>query len=131
MCYNVFWLGSDNMTDYKVGDIIEVKVSGVTDYGIFVDGLNEYNGLIHISEVSTHYVKDLLDYVSLDENILCEVLDVDDNEKHLKLSIKNIDYKLVPRFGKIKDTVDGFKALQMKLPVWTKEKLNEIEKNDI
>lgn len=127
MCYNVFWLGSDNMADYKVGDIIEVQVIGITNYGIFVSVGNDYKGLIHISEVSNHYVKDILDYVSVDEKILCEVLDVDDEQKHLRLSIKNINYKLVPKFGKIKDTVDGFKALQMKLPVWTREKLKEIE----
>lgn len=115
------------MADYHVGDIIEAKVSGITNYGIFVSTVDEFTGLIHISEISTHFVKNVMDYVSIDENILCEILEVDLEEKHLKLSIKNINYKLTPKYGKIKDTADGFKTLQMNLPIWTREKLKEIE----
>lgn len=114
------------MSNYKIGDIIEAEVSGVTNYGIFVHTDNTYSGLIHISEVSLYFVKNLEDYVSVGEHILCEVLEVFPDVRQLKLSIKNINYKLVPRYGKIKDTADGFKALQMHLPIWIREKKNEI-----
>lgn len=116
------------MADFDVGDIIEVEVSGITDYGIFINADNDYKGLIHISEVSIYFVRNLLDYVTIGEHILCEVLDVDNYNKQLKLSIKNINYKLVPRYGKIKDTHDGFKKLQMNLPIWMRKKLNEMDK---
>jgi hypothetical protein len=33
---------------------------------------------------------------------------------------------LVPRYGKIKDNKNGFKPLQMKLPIWIREKMDEI-----
>ncbi len=114
--------------NYHVGDIIEVKVNGITDYGVFVNTDCSYIGLIHISEISSYYVKNIYDYVCLGENILCEVLEVNINEKHLKLSIKNINYKLIPRYGRIKDTADGFKILQKNLPIWIREKLSEIKK---
>lgn len=114
------------MFSYQVGDIIEGTVSGIADYGIFVNTDHNYSGLIHISEISNHFVKNILDYVSVGENILCEVMDINNVDKKLKLSIKNINYRLIPRYGKIKDTKNGFKALQMKLPVWTREKLQEI-----
>ena len=115
---------------YQVGDIIEGTVTGVSNYGAFVNVDDKYSGLIHISEISNHYVKNVLDYVHVGENILCEVLDVDEEIKHLKLSIKNINYKLIPRYGKIKDTKNGFKPLQMKLPIWMREKLKEIEEQE-
>ena len=117
------------MTGIQVGDIIEATVTGIADYGIFVHANDIYNGLIHISEISEYFVKNIEDYVSVGEDILCEVKDVEEASKHLKLSIKNINYKLVPKYGKIKDTKDGFKALQMKLPIWIREKLKEMENN--
>lgn len=118
---------SEVMAQLQVGDILEVMVTGITGYGIFVRYNEEYTGLIHISEISNYFVKNIADYVSVGESILCEVVEVEEGSKHLKLSIKNINYKLVPKYGKIKDTKDGFKALQMKLPVWIREKLAELE----
>lgn len=108
------------------GDIVEGIVTGISDYGIFIKINEKYNGLIHISEISNYFVKNIEDYVKVGENIICEVLEVDEENNHLKLSIKNINYKLIPRFGKIKDTKTGFKSLQMKLPIWIREKLKEI-----
>lgn len=118
---------SEVMAQLQVGDILEVMVTGITGYGIFVRYNEEYTGLIHISEISNYFVKNIADYVSVGESILSEVVEVEEGSKHLKLSIKNINYKLVPKYGKIKDTKDGFKALQMKLPVWIREKLAELE----
>ncbi len=113
--------------NYEVGDIIEVKVNGIANYGIFVNTDYNYLGLIHISEISSYYVKNINDYVCVGENILCEIIEINHENKHLRLSIKNINYKLIPRYGKIKDTVDGFKALQKQLPIWIREKLMEID----
>lgn len=118
---------SSFMSKIQIGDIVEATVTGTQDYGFFVRVNDVYNGLVHISEISEYFVKSIEDYVSVGEEILCEVMEVDEENKHLKLSIKNINYKLIPKFGKIKDTKDGFKALQMKLPVWIREKLQEIE----
>ncbi len=115
------------MTHVEVGDILEVVVTGIASYGIFVQWNENYTGLIHISEISNYFVKSITDYVSLGESILSEVTEVEEESKHLKLSIKNINYKLTPKYGKIRDTKDGFKALQMKLPVWIREKLAELD----
>ncbi len=112
---------------YQVGDIIEGIVTGVTEYGAFIEIDDIYSGLIHISEISKSYVKSIEDYVSVGESILCEVLAIDVEKHHLKLSIKDINYKLIPKYGKIKDTKHGFKILQMKLPIWMREKIKEME----
>ena len=44
---------------YKIGDIIEVEVSGIENYGIFVKAEDDYTGLIHISEIDNNYIKDI------------------------------------------------------------------------
>ena len=64
------------MSDYKIGDIIKCRVSGIENYGIFVQVDESTSGLIHISEVSNDFVKDVNNYVKLDEIIYCQVLDV-------------------------------------------------------
>ena len=117
------------MVNFTVGDVVEGVVSGIKDYGVFVVINNQYSGLIHISEISKYYVKNITDYVSVGEIILCEIVEINEKEKQLKLSIKNIHYKLMPKSGKIKDTKGGFKQLQMNLPVWIREKIKEMDES--
>ena len=47
----------------EVGKIIDGKVTGVTNFGAFVDIGNGKKGLVHISEVAREYVRDIADYV--------------------------------------------------------------------
>ncbi len=113
------------MGDYKEGDIIKGRVSGITKYGIFVHVDMAYTGLIHISEVSNEFVDDIGKYVQMGETIYCQVLEVDEKKAHLKLSIKNINYKTVAEPHKIKETRLGFLPLKNALPNWLKEKMEE------
>ena len=58
------------MDDIKINDIIEVTVTGIQKYGAFVLINNKYDGLIHISEISSGYVKNINDYVNINDTIL-------------------------------------------------------------
>ncbi|NLD79210.1 MAG: S1 RNA-binding domain-containing protein, partial [Mollicutes bacterium] len=49
------------MTNYKVDKIVKGNVSGIEKYGIFINLENFYTGLIHISEISNDYIKDIND----------------------------------------------------------------------
>ena len=49
------------MIEYKIGDIVKVRVTGIERYGIFVSVDSLYTGLIHISEISSSFVKDVND----------------------------------------------------------------------
>ena len=44
---------------FKVGDTIKCVVTGFKEYGIFVRVNDEYNGLIHISEISNNYIRNI------------------------------------------------------------------------
>ena len=109
--------------EYKKGDIIKGQVTGIEKYGIFVNVDPYYNGLIHISEVSEGFVKDIHEYVSIGETIYCQVLDVNEENLQLKLSIKNINYKATNVNNPIKETRKGFLPLKENLNVWLNEKL--------
>ena len=43
----------------EVGSVIEGKVSGITNFGVFVDIGEGITGMVHISEVARNYVKDI------------------------------------------------------------------------
>lgn len=110
--------------EYKVGDIIKGQVTGIENYGIFVNIDPWYDGLIHISEVSSDFVKDVHEYVQIGETIYCQVLDVDEESLNLKLSIKNINYKANNDNSPIKETRKGFLPLKENLDGWIQEKID-------
>jgi len=116
------------MPKYQIGDIVTVSVTGIEKYGIFV-GLDEYySGLIHISEISDGFVRNISDYVKLGEVIRAKILEVDEIELHVKLSIKNMDYRITKsKKSKIQETELGFSTLEEKLDGWISEKLVEID----
>lgn len=117
------------MSKIKQNDIITAVVTGIQTYGAFVDVNGDYNGLIHISEISYGYVKNINDFVKIGDKIYAQVIDIDQKNGKLKLSIKNIDYK---KDGKIlnnnKDNKIGFEPLKEHLDSWINEKIKEIMK---
>lgn len=119
------------MSKYKKGNIIRGTVTGIENYGIFISCSEYYSGLIHISEISDKYIKDINDFVKLGDVIYVKILDIDEALGHLKLSIKDINYKKGHNIKrhKIKETSMGFKSLAYHLPLWIEESLKKIEKN--
>lgn len=114
------------MDRYKEDDIVEGVVTGIEDYGIFVGLDNYYSGLIHISEISKDYVRNINNYVNIGETIKVKVLGVDDDNCHLRLSIKNMDYRINRKNRRfIEETGTGFLILKDSLNKWIDEKNSE------
>ena len=115
------------MNNIKEKDIIRVKITGIQEYGAFaiIDG--EYDGLIHISEISYGFVRDISDYLRVGEYIYAEVIDIDDESKQIKLSIKDVDYRHDgSRIKRMAETTRGFAPLKENLDKWINEKIKEI-----
>lgn len=118
------------MLKYEKDKIVVGQVTGIEKYGIFVSLDEFYSGLIHISEISDNFVKDINDYVGVGETIKAKVVEADDDNYHVKLSIKNMNYKVTKKSKqKIYEVAGGFIPLEEKLPLWIDNKINEIEKN--
>jgi predicted RNA-binding protein with RPS1 domain len=116
------------MKNYQKGQVIKCQVTGIEKYGIFVKVDNEYTGLIHISEISNDFVRNIDDYVKIDDNIYAQIIEVDKTNNQLKLSIKDLDYKETGEKKKSLEAAHGFKPLAEALPNWTNEKINEYKK---
>ena len=115
------------MEEIKINDIIEATVTGIQKYGAFVLINDKYDGLIHISEISSGYVKNINDYIKIKDKIFAQVVDIDKENNKFKLSIKNIDYR---NDGKIINNdycfSNGFEPLKEHLDLWINEKIKEI-----
>lgn len=71
----------------EVGSIIEGTVTGITNFGAFVELPENKVGLIHISEVSNVYVRDVRDFLKEQDKVKVKVLSIDPGGK-ISLSIK-------------------------------------------
>lgn len=73
----------------EVGAIVEGEVTGITNFGAFVQLPEGKVGLIHISEVSNVYVKDVHDFLKEKDKVKVKVLSIDARGK-IGLSIKQL-----------------------------------------
>lgn len=71
----------------EVGNILEGKVTGITDFGAFVDLPDGKSGMVHISEVAPTYVNKISDHLSEGQVVKVKVLSIGENGK-ISLSIK-------------------------------------------
>ena len=117
------------MNSINVGNIVKGQITGVTPYGIFVSLEDDYSGLVHISEVSDKFVKDLPTLFNIGDIINIKILEIDEDKREVKLSIKKIDYKVEESLSRIPETGSGFGLLEKNLGKWTASKLKEITKN--
>ena len=115
------------MDDIKLNSIVEVVVTGIQKYGVFVLVNGKYDGLIHISEISSGYVKNINDYVKIKDKIYARVVGIDKDNNKFKLSIKNIDYRNNGQILKDNENYsNGFEPLKEHLDIWINEKIKEI-----
>jgi len=83
----------DNNNWPESGDFVVCTVKNVVDFGAYTT-LEEYGGkegFIHISEVKAGWVKYVRDYVREGQKIVCKVLNVDPNRRHIDLSLKDVN----------------------------------------
>ena len=113
---------------YKIGDILEVEVTGIQNYGVFAKLDESTQGLIHISEIKHSYIEESLQNIfNIGDRLKVMVLDIDEYDGRISLSLralKETDHhpfskrRTNPRYGRRTGT--GFSTLAKKLPQWIK-----------
>ncbi len=71
----------------EVGSIQEGKVTGIMNFGAFVSLPGGKSGLVHISEISNTFVKDVHDHLNVGQMVKVKVLEINEQGK-INLSIK-------------------------------------------
>ena len=96
----------------EVGDSIQVEVSNIEPYGAFVDLGNDIEGFLHISEISwDKNIKHPKDYISENQEIDVEVIEINCEERRLRVSLKNVLPKPFEDFLKNYNTGDVVKGI--------------------
>ncbi|MHA7942289.1 Tex family protein [Formosa sp. 3Alg 14/1] len=76
------------INDVSEGQLLPGIVNNITNFGCFVDiGIKE-SGLIHVSNLSDNFVKDVSEHVSLHQQIIVKVLEVDVQRKRIQLKLE-------------------------------------------
>lgn len=70
----------------EIGSKVTGKVTGITNFGAFIDLGSGQSGLVHISEISNQYVKDIHDFLSVGDTVTVKV--VSNQNGKIGLSIK-------------------------------------------
>jgi small subunit ribosomal protein S1 len=77
---------------YRIGDIVEGKVTKITNFGAFVELENEIDGLVHISQIGEEHVEKIKDVLKVGQPVSARVIKIDREERRIGLSIKAASY---------------------------------------
>lgn len=73
---------------YTVGERYDGKIVSLTDFGAFLELEPGLEGLIHVSQISEDRVEVPSDVLSIGEEVVVKILDIDKEERRIKLSMK-------------------------------------------
>ncbi len=77
---------------FKIGDLVQGKISKLTSYGAFVELDHDIDGLVHISQVAEERVEKIKDHLNSGDTVTARVIKIDKEERRIGLSIKAANY---------------------------------------
>ncbi len=101
----------------KLNDVVVCKITKITDFGVFANILefDDIEGFIHISQVSSTWIKNIHNHVKIGQIKAAKVLKVDEEKKHIDLSFSRVtaadekrkisDYRLFLRAQSLMDVI--------------------------
>ncbi|MBP7142645.1 MAG: 30S ribosomal protein S1 [Opitutaceae bacterium] len=84
------WTDIDSF--FKIGDVVQGKVTKITSFGAFVELKDNIDGLVHISQISEERIEKVKDVLKPDQVVTARVIKIDRDERRLGLSIKAANY---------------------------------------
>lgn len=121
------------MSEFTEGQVLAGKVTGVQPYGAFVALDDNVQGLVHISEVTHGFVKDINEFIAVGDEVKVKILAIDEAKNKYSLSIRATEEapKEQPK-GKQRqqnampqnyqqEEPQGFNTLKDKLSEWLKQ----------
>jgi general stress protein 13 len=127
---------------FKVGSIVSGKITGIQPYGAFVALDEDTQGLVHISEITNGYVKDINDYMKVGDVVKVKILSIDEQSGKIGLSIKAVEEfpqdrdetrnrrqrkrsAALASFPTEREISQGFNTLKVKLQEWIEQSQRE------
>ncbi len=121
--------------DYQTGQIVEGKVTGIQPYGAFVMLDDHTSGLIHISEISDGFVRDIEQFVTVGEIVRVKIIDFDEKNHQARLSLKALHKnrvhnrkRSIVHKASLPSMVLGFSTIEQIMPQWIAEAKERMKK---
>lgn len=119
---------------YQIGQIVEGKITGIQPYGAFVSLDKHTSGLIHISEISDGFIRDINSFVKVGDTVKVKIIDFDNTANQARLSIKALNHSRVRNRRKqtpmIKASLPsmkiGFQSIASHMDQWIADAKGEI-----
>src|SRR5699024_2247138 len=111
----------------EVGSKLQGKVTGITNFGAFVELEKGKTGLVHISEVADTYVKDINEHLTVGDEIKVNVINVEDDGK-IGLSNKKEKDRTV-RQRNTKDLTENFESKMNRFLKDSEDRLASVKKH--
>ncbi len=80
------WVKFEN--EYKVGDVVKVKIVSFTSYGAFATIIPGIDGLIHISQIANQRVEKIEEILEIGQEVEAKIIDINLDEKRVSLSMR-------------------------------------------
>lgn len=118
--------------EHEVGELLIGEVTGVKPYALFLTFKDGATGLLHISEISNSYIRDIEKFGSQGDEMMVKVLSIDESNGFLRVSLKQVPsekaYSTHSNAGRKPPEAekDSFAPLEKKLPEWKEETLKKI-----
>ena len=114
---------------YEVGQLIIGTVESVKPYALFLVFDDDIKGLLHISEISDSYIRDIEKFGTIGDEMKVKILSIDEHNGFMRLSFKQVppeeqysthcnDSRHIPNIGK-----ESFADLEKHLDGWIQETL--------
>src|SRR5215211_3613754 len=84
------------VNEYRVGAVLEGKVTKVVAFGAFVEIVPGVEGLVHISELAEHHVESPGDVVTPGQEVWVRILEIDEERRRISLSVKRAETGNMP-----------------------------------
>lgn len=81
---------------YAIGNVVKGVVARMTDFGAFVELDPGVDALLHVSQISTEHVEKPADVLSVGQEIEAKIVDFNEEEKKISLSIKALSAPVAP-----------------------------------
>ncbi|EFR31525.1 CvfD/Ygs/GSP13 family RNA-binding post-transcriptional regulator [Eremococcus coleocola] len=119
-----------------IGDVLTGTISGIQDYGVFVQLDETKQGLVHISECRHGFVSNLEEEFKLGQEVKVMIIDIDEYTQQVSLSIRVLHSLNTPPFParfhkkrRSKGPDIGFESIDKLMPQWIAEGLHDAETN--
>ncbi len=125
------------MDNFVKDSLVIGKVIKIKPYAAFLEFSDGRNGLLHISEISDSYIRDIEKFVEVGDDVKVAILEVDPNDGFLRVSLKRVPneeaYSTHVNENKRENVIatnDEFKTLREKMPEWIETTLEKIKEGE-